>query len=88
MISLEKIFLLKYCFTGFNEFTGKSETKLCPDGLVFADEHPNKEHCDIPSNVECDERKELRESYMFYTPIFFRYNYSIYASNQGPFLGL
>ncbi|KAJ2946613.1 hypothetical protein O0L34_g12671 [Tuta absoluta] len=40
---------------------GKAETKLCPDGLVFNDENPNKERCDIPSNVDCGDRKELQE---------------------------
>ncbi|XP_045456132.1 protein obstructor-E-like [Melitaea cinxia] len=40
---------------------GKVETKLCPDGLVFFDENPNKELCDIPSNVDCGDRKELQE---------------------------
>ncbi|XP_034840994.1 protein obstructor-E-like [Maniola hyperantus] len=40
---------------------GEAEPKLCPDGLVFADENPNKELCDIPSNVECGDRKELQE---------------------------
>ncbi|XP_023951162.1 protein obstructor-E [Bicyclus anynana] len=40
---------------------GKAEAKLCPDGLVFADENPNKELCDIPSNVDCADRKELQE---------------------------
>lgn len=41
-------------------FTGKAETKLCPDGLVFSDANSNKELCDIPSNVDCGDRKELR----------------------------
>ena len=45
----------------FKILTGKSEAKLCPDGLVFADENPHKELCDIPSNVDCGDRKELRK---------------------------
>ncbi|XP_063633394.1 protein obstructor-E-like [Cydia splendana] len=40
---------------------GKSEAKLCPDGLVFLDENPIKERCDIPSNVDCGDRKDLQE---------------------------
>ncbi|KAJ8734239.1 hypothetical protein PYW07_014790 [Mythimna separata] len=40
---------------------GVSEARLCPDGLVFSDENPNKEKCDIPSNVDCGDRKELQE---------------------------
>lgn len=40
---------------------GTAEERLCPDGLVFADENPNKELCDIPSNVDCGDRKELRK---------------------------
>ncbi|EEZ97330.1 cuticular protein analogous to peritrophins 3-A2 precursor [Tribolium castaneum] len=40
---------------------GEYEEKLCPDGLVFDARDPNHERCDIPANVDCDERTELQE---------------------------
>lgn len=39
---------------------GKAESKLCPDGLVFSDKDPNHERCDIPANVDCEDRPALR----------------------------
>lgn len=39
-----------------------AEERLCPDGLVFDDEKISHERCDIPANVECGERRELRKS--------------------------
>ena len=41
---------------------GEAEDLLCPDGLVFDDGNPSQARCDIPANVECGDRKELRES--------------------------
>lgn len=40
---------------------GVAEEKLCKDGLVFRDDNPKKELCDIPSNVPCGDRTLLRE---------------------------
>lgn len=40
---------------------GIPEAKLCPDGLVFKDGDPNRERCDIPSNVNCGDRIDLRK---------------------------
>lgn len=40
---------------------GVAEEKLCPDGLVFVDKDPNHERCDIPANVDCGDRTELRK---------------------------
>ena len=40
---------------------GQPEEKLCPDGLVFDDSNPSQARCDIPANVECAERSELRK---------------------------
>lgn len=42
---------------------GVAEEKLCKDGLVFRDDNPKKELCDIPANVECGERTALRKNY-------------------------
>lgn len=38
------------------------EEKLCPDGLLFEIKNPNHERCDLPFNVDCGERTELRKS--------------------------
>jgi hypothetical protein len=40
---------------------GQPEEKLCPDGLVFDDSNPSQARCDIPANVDCGDRTELRE---------------------------
>jgi hypothetical protein len=40
---------------------GEAEETLCPDGLVFDDSNPSQARCDIPPNVECGDRNELRE---------------------------
>lgn len=40
---------------------GKAEEKLCKDGLVFRDDNPKKELCDIPANVPCGDRTLLRK---------------------------
>nr|CAD7453179.1 unnamed protein product [Timema tahoe] len=42
---------------------GQPEEKLCPDGLVFDDTNPNSARCDIPANIDCGDRTELREYY-------------------------
>lgn len=40
---------------------GQPEERLCKDGLVFRDDNPKKEFCDIPANVPCNDRNLLRE---------------------------
>lgn len=40
---------------------GRAEEKLCKDGLVFRDDNPKKELCDIPANVPCGDRSLLRK---------------------------
>jgi len=40
---------------------GQPEEKLCKDGLVFRDDNPKKELCDIPANVPCGVRTVLRK---------------------------
>lgn len=40
---------------------GQPEEKLCKDGLVFRDDNPKKELCDIPANVPCGDRTLLRK---------------------------
>lgn len=40
---------------------GEVEERLCKDGLVFKDDNPKKELCDIPANIDCGERKLLRK---------------------------
>lgn len=37
------------------------EERLCKDGLVFRDDNPKKEFCDIPANVPCGDRTLLRK---------------------------
>ncbi|KAJ8682728.1 hypothetical protein QAD02_018520 [Eretmocerus hayati] len=40
---------------------GQPEERLCKDGLVFKDDNPKRENCDIPANVDCGDRTELQE---------------------------
>lgn len=40
---------------------GQPEERLCKDGLVFRDDNPKKELCDIPANVPCGDRSLLRK---------------------------
>lgn len=35
--------------------------KLCPDGMVFNDFSPTHEKCDLPFNIDCSKRPELRK---------------------------
>lgn len=44
---------------------GRAEEKLCKDGLVFRDDNPKKELCDIPANVPCGDRTLLRKFYVY-----------------------
>ncbi|XP_029155899.1 protein obstructor-E-like [Nylanderia fulva] len=37
------------------------EERLCKDGLVFRDDNPKKDFCDIPANVPCGDRTLLQE---------------------------
>lgn len=45
---------------------GQAEERLCKDGLVFRDDNPKKEFCDVPANVECGDRTLLRELIFFF----------------------
>lgn len=40
---------------------GQAEERLCKDGLMFKDDNPKKDFCDIPANVDCGDRTLLRE---------------------------
>lgn len=40
---------------------GKSHDRLCPDGMVFNDYASDQEKCDLPYNIDCSKRPELRE---------------------------
>merc|ERR1711973_219236 len=40
---------------------GVSETKFCPDGLLFEASDPNNELCDYPFNVDCGDREYVQE---------------------------
>ncbi|XP_015599398.1 protein obstructor-E [Cephus cinctus] len=40
---------------------GQPEERLCKDGLVFRDDNPKKDFCDIPANVPCGDRTLLQE---------------------------
>lgn len=42
---------------------GHAEERLCKDGLVFRDDNPKKDFCDIPANVPCGDRILLRKLY-------------------------
>lgn len=56
---------------------GRAEEKLCKDGLVFRDDNPKKDFCDLPANVPCGDRTLLRKFItFFYIPIFFSPNIS------------
>lgn len=46
---------------------GQPEERLCKDGLMFRDDNPKKEFCDIPPNVDCGTRTALRE----FSPFFY-----------------
>lgn len=50
---------------------GKAEEKLCKDGLVFRDDNPKKELCDIPANVPCGDRTLLRKLSNFFFFFFY-----------------
>ncbi|XP_055615024.1 protein obstructor-E-like [Toxorhynchites rutilus septentrionalis] len=39
---------------------GHASEKLCPDGLVFSTRRKSHKKCDLPSNVDCSDRKELQ----------------------------
>ncbi|XP_043476864.1 protein obstructor-E-like [Leptopilina heterotoma] len=40
---------------------GQPEERLCKDGLVFRDDNPKKDFCDLPANVPCGDRTLLQE---------------------------
>jgi hypothetical protein len=40
---------------------GQPEERFCKDGLVFRDDNPKKELCDVPANVQCGDRTALRK---------------------------
>ena len=40
---------------------GKSNEKLCPDGLVFNDFSPQHEKCDLPFGIDCSKRPKFRK---------------------------
>lgn len=44
---------------------GRATEKLCADGLVFDETIRLKNKCDQPFNVDCEDRIELRECYIF-----------------------
>lgn len=39
---------------------GAITEKLCPDGMVFNDYSTQVEKCDLPFNIDCSSRSELR----------------------------
>lgn len=49
------------CDLYFACVNGQPEERLCKDGLVFRDDNPKKELCDIPANVPCGDRTLLRK---------------------------
>jgi len=40
---------------------GAITEKLCPDGMVFNDFSPMHEKCDLPFNIDCSQRPDLRK---------------------------
>ncbi|KAJ9599474.1 hypothetical protein L9F63_010044 [Diploptera punctata] len=42
--------------------------KLCPDGMVFNDYSPQHEKCDLPYNLDCSQRPELRSQPSLHCP--------------------
>lgn len=40
---------------------GAITEKLCPDGMVFNDYNIQVEKCDLPFNIDCSSRPELRQ---------------------------
>ncbi|KAL6258684.1 protein obstructor-E-like [Pogonomyrmex barbatus] len=52
---------LDQCDLYYSCVDGQPEEKLCKDGLVFRDDNPKKELCDIPANVPCGDRTLLQE---------------------------
>lgn len=44
---------------------GAITEKLCPDGMVFNDYNIQVEKCDLPFNIDCSTRSELRKSLLF-----------------------
>ncbi|XP_014220286.2 protein obstructor-E-like [Trichogramma pretiosum] len=49
------------CDLYFHCVDDQPEEKLCKDGLVFNDENPKRELCDVPANVDCGDRTALQE---------------------------
>lgn len=44
----------------FENRDGKVDERLCPDGMVFNDYSPDQEKCDLPYNIDCEKRPNLR----------------------------
>lgn len=44
---------------------GEMTEKLCPDGMVFNDYSSDQEKCDLPYNIDCSKRSQLRELISF-----------------------
>lgn len=49
------------CDKYFECLDGVVTERLCPDGLVFDENIRLKNKCDLPFNVDCGERTELRK---------------------------
>lgn len=47
---------------------GQFTAKLCPDGMVFNDYSSQEEKCDLPFNIDCSSRPNLRK---FFTRFLF-----------------
>lgn len=45
----------------FNYSNGVHTEKLCADGMVFNDYNVHEEKCDLPYNIDCSQRPNLRE---------------------------
>lgn len=41
--------------------SGRIDERLCPDGMVFNDFDISQEKCDLPYNIDCSTRSELRK---------------------------
>lgn len=50
---------------------GTASLKVCGNGLVFDDADPLRENCAYPFSVNCGERTDLGEFFIFFLVLFF-----------------
>lgn len=64
--TMGEVNLINFIFIYFNIFFFRSEIteKLCDDGFVFNDYDIKVEKCDLPNNIDCSKRPNLRKLFL------------------------